>query len=152
MVNAKELLVKETREAFEANSEMSLMSALKNITQAEASWIPGPRMRSAEQIVRHLAWCKSWYCQQGFARPMLTVDEKTQNIEEAITLLASAQQILTECLRGCSAEALAQPIPTQFHGESAAHFFWIMLMHDLWHGGQIKTRRTQYRTRPPVAT
>jgi len=150
-MNTKELLLKQTREAFDGNDEMSIKSALWKITQDEASWVPGPGMKSAEQMVRHLAWCKSWYCQQGFGRPMLTIDEKAQNITEAVALLDAAQKTLLECLQACNEESLGQPIPTKFHGESAAHFFWIMLMHDIWHGGQIKTRRRAFRSRTPTA-
>ena len=149
MLTAKTLLLKQTREAFSVNDEMSLLAALHTITQEEASWQPAPGLRTAEQIVRHLAWCKSWYCQQGFARPMLTIDENAHNIAEALQLLTAAHQTLTDCLESCPDDALNEPIPTQFHGESAAHFFWIMLMHDLWHAGQIKTRRRLCRQTAP---
>jgi hypothetical protein len=147
MISVKDLLLKETREAFDGNDEMSLKAALGKITQDEASWVPHPGMQTAEKMVRHLAWCKSWYCEQGFARPMLSVDEKAQNIGEALALLDQSQKTLMECLETCGEEALGQAIPTKCHGESAAHFFWIMLMHDIWHGGQIKTRRRAYRSR-----
>lgn len=147
MLAAKHLLVKETCEAFGGNDEMSVKAALWQITQEEASWRPEAGMRTAEQIVRHLAWCKAWYCEQGFGRPMLQIDEQAHDIAEAMQLLDAAHQTLSECLQGCTEEQLAKPIPTQFHGESAAHFFWVMLMHDLWHGGQIKTRRRLYRER-----
>ena len=150
MASEKDLLLKQTREAFNGNNEMSLHAALRKITQEEASWEPGAGMRTIEQIVRHLAWCKGWYCEQGFGRPMLMVDEKAASIAEALELLAAAQQTLMKCLQACSEGALERPIPTQFHGDSAAHFFWIMLKHDIWHGGQIKTRRRAYRGRQPA--
>ena len=37
-----------------------------------------------------------------------------------------------------------RPVPGR-HGRSAAHLFWVLLMHDLYHAGQIRTRRTVYR-------
>jgi hypothetical protein len=63
----------------------------------------------------------------------------------AIKLLEQSHRVLTECLESCSDEALEQPISAH-HGKSAAHFFWIMLMHDLYHAGQIRTRRSLFRT------
>lgn len=144
----KELLLKQTAEAFGGNDEMSLKASLRQITPAEASWRPGEKVRTAEQIVRHLAWCKSWYCEQGFGTPMLTIDERASDLDQAIALLEESQRVLVQCLESCSEERLPQPIPTKFHGESAAHFFWIMLMHDLYHAGQIRTRRTMFRQSP----
>ena len=70
-----------------------------------------------------------------------------QNLDEAIKLLETSHAILTKCLETLPDEALDQPIPTH-HGKSAAHFFWIMIMHDLYHAGQIRTRRTMYRSMP----
>ena len=64
-------------------------------------------------------------------------------IAGAIELLKNSQRLLTRCLESCSDEALEQPIPTH-HGKTAAHFFWIMVMHDLYHAGQISTRRTLF--------
>ena len=52
-----------------------------------------------------------------------------------------AHDVLTGCLESCTEESLELPIPNH-HGKSAAHFFWIMIMHDLYHAGQIRTRRT----------
>jgi uncharacterized damage-inducible protein DinB len=143
MLSVKALLLDQTDDAFRRDEEMSLMSALKDLSQ-EAAWRPAPKMRSIERIVRHLAWCKSWYCQQGFGKPMLAIDEKAKNIPESIQLLQSAQRMMVQCLPDCDERALNQPIPTQFHGQSAAHFFWIMLMHDTYHAGQIRTRRALF--------
>jgi hypothetical protein len=147
-VTIKQLLLKQTAEAFGGNDEMSLKASLWKITPAEASWRPDEKVRTAEQIVRHVAWCKSWYCEQGFGTPMLTIDERASDLDQAISLLEESQRVLVQCLEECSEERLSQPIPTKFHGESAAHFFWIMLMHDLYHAGQIRTRRTVFRQSP----
>ncbi|HEV2973255.1 MAG TPA: DinB family protein [Pirellulales bacterium] len=174
MLSAKQLLVKQTAEAFRGRPDMPLMASLDGITQEEASWLPDESTPSIEQLVRHIAWAKSRYCCRGFGRTMVIVDEYVDDngdsadlpaefpcgaawgsgiaagISEAVKLLEQSQRILTECLESCSDEALEQPIPTN-HGKSAAHFFWIMLMHDLYHAGQIRTRRTMYRAtaRPP---
>jgi uncharacterized damage-inducible protein DinB len=146
MLSVKDLLTKQTAEAFGTSDEMSLKSSLWQITQEEASWSPGPKRPSAEQIVRHVAACKSGYCHQGFGTPQLDISsEAAPNVQKSIELLEAAQQTLVQCLAGCSEEDLSRPIPVRFHGQSAAHFFWIMLMHDIWHGGQIRTRRSAHR-------
>jgi hypothetical protein len=144
------------------------MAALEGITQDEASWQPDGNTPSIEHVVRHVAWSKAIYCQQGFGTPILVTDDRLNadgdcpgipwefpcgagwgsasagGIVEAIRLLEQSHAILTGCLEACSEEALENPIPTR-HGKSAAHFFWIMIMHDLYHAGQIRTRRTMYR-------
>jgi len=64
-----------------------------------------------------------------------------------LDLLREAQEQLIHCLTDCSPEDLDKPINTQFHGQSAAHFFWIMIMHDISHGAQIRTIRRAFGTR-----
>ena len=167
MLTAKELLLKQTAEAFSGRPDMPLIAALEGITPAEASWRPDAATPSIEQLVRHLAWAKSRYCHEAFGRPMV-VDDPSVNgdgdsaelpwefpcgaawgqalspgIAGAIDLLLKSHQVVTACLENCSDHALNEPIPTR-HGKSAAHFFWILVMHDLYHAGQIRTRRTMY--------
>lgn len=165
---AKQLLLKQTAEAFSGRSDMPLMASLADITQAEASWSPDKDSPTAEQLVRHFAWAKARYCQQAFGTAMPIIDDSVNGdgdcaelpwefpcgaswgsaiapgIDGAIKLLARAQAMLTNCLETLPDEALDQPIPTN-HGKSAAHFFWMMIMHDLYHAGQIRTRRTAWR-------
>src|SRR4051794_37426886 len=74
MLSAKQLLLKQTAEAFRGRSDMPLMASLDSIGQEEASWRPDESVPTIEQIVRHIAWAKSRYCQQGFARPMMIQD------------------------------------------------------------------------------
>jgi hypothetical protein len=167
MLLAKSLLLKQTAEAFSGRQDMPVLAALADITQEEASWQPDADTPSVEQIVRHLAWAKSRFCAQGFGCPMVLTDpsvnddgdhgdlpdefpcgaawgfQQSPGIAGAIELLQSAQGVLTKCLESCTDEALEQPIPTR-HGKTAANFFWIMLMHDLYHAGQIRTRRTLF--------
>jgi len=168
MLTAKQLLIKQTAEAFRGRPDMPLMAPLEGITQAEASWRPEETTPNIEQIVRHLAWAKSRFCQQGFRTPMVLIDKSINDegdsadlpwefpcgaawgctsaagISQAIKLLEQAHGVLTGCLESCTEESLEKPIPTN-HGKSAANFFCVMLMHDLYHAGQIRTRRTVYR-------
>jgi hypothetical protein len=168
VLTANELLIKQTAEAFSGRPDMPLMASLEGITQPEAAWRRDETMPTIEQIVRHIAWAKSRFCQQGFNQPMVLNDPSVNDdgdfaglpkefpcgaawgcsvapgIKEAIKLLENAHRVLTGCLHSCTQEMLEQPIPTH-HGKSAANFFWIMLMHDLYHSGQIRTRRTIHR-------
>jgi hypothetical protein len=168
MLNAKQLLIRQTAEAFRGRPDMPLMASLEGIAQEEASWKPDKSIPSIEQIVRHMAWAKSRFCQKGFGTAMVLIDPSVNDdgdsadlpwefpcgaawgssvaggITGAIGLLEQAHCVLTECLESCSEESLEKPVPTN-HGKSAANFFWVMLMHDLYHAGQIRTRRTFYR-------
>jgi hypothetical protein len=167
MLTAKQLLIKQTAEAFSGRPDMPLMAALQGVTQEEASWRPDENTPSIEQIVRHVAWAKSRFCHRGFGTPIVLDDplvnddgdtadlplefpcgaawggKLSSGIAGAIQLLRESHRVLTECLESCGDEQLEQPIPTH-HGKSAANFFWIMAMHDLYHAGQIRTRRTMY--------
>lgn len=165
MLSAKDLLLKQTAEAFDGRPDMSLKAALSGITQDEASWRPDETVPTIEQIVRHVAWAKSSFCQRGFGSAMPLIDKSVNDtgdtpglpvefpcgaawglieasgIDQALGLLDTSQKIVTQSLESCSDDALEKPIPTH-HGKSAAHFFWIMLMHDIYHAGQIRTRRS----------
>jgi DinB superfamily len=167
-LSAKQLLLTQTAGAFTGRPDMPLMASLKDIAQAEASWQFDPTTPTIEQLVRHIAWAKNRFCQQGFGIEMVLIDESVNDdgdtpdlpyefpcgaawgrnlspgIGGAIDLLQRAHQVLTECLDRCSAETLDQPIPAP-HGKTAANFFWTMLMHDIYHAGQIRTRRSMYQ-------
>src|ERR1700685_2361582 len=74
MLTAKQLLLKQTAEAFKGRPDMPLMASLEGITQEEALWRPDESISSIEQIVRHVAWAKSRFCQQGFGTAMVLID------------------------------------------------------------------------------
>ena len=145
-MNAKELLEKQTREAF-SGDEMSLKAALRGLSQAEAAWKPNRETPSIEGIVRHVAACKVMYCKQAFGDCPLEDDVPAGDLGRTLDWLDRAHQHLSECLRAISPENLLSPVPTRFHGESAAHLFWVLLMHDVCHGGQILVIRREYRSR-----
>ena len=168
MLSAKQLLLKQTAAAYADSPDMSLKSALAHVSQREAAWQPDDDTPSIEQLVRHIAWAKSSYCRSGFGAPM-PIDDPAVNddgehadlpwefpcgaayarglapgIAGAIELLEKSHRCLLGCLESCAEDVLDQPIPTH-HGKSAANFFTTMLMHDLYHAGTIRTRRTMYR-------
>lgn len=169
LLTSKDLLLKQMADAFSGRPDMSLLASLNGITQEEASWQPDASAPSIEQIVRHIAWSKSRFCERGFGRPVILVDpavnedgdsaalpyefpcgaawgcQTDSGIDAAVRLLEQSHYNFADCLTTCSHEALEQPIPTH-HGKSAANFFSIMLLHDVYHAGQIRTRRTLYAT------
>jgi uncharacterized damage-inducible protein DinB len=168
VLSAKQLLLTQTAEAFSGRRDMPLLASLSGISPEEASWNPDAATPSIEQLVRHIAWAKSHYCKHGFGSEMALADESVNEngdspglpweypcgaawgkqavpgIDGALRLLEQSHRTLTACLEACSDEALEQPIPTN-HGKSAANFFWVMLMHDIYHAGQIRTRRTLFQ-------
>jgi uncharacterized damage-inducible protein DinB len=168
MLTAKQILMRQAEEAFRGRPDMPLMAAVEGVTQEEASWRAGEGVPTIEEIVRHVAWAKSRFCERGFGTAMALIDPEVNGdgdsaglpeefpcgaawgrkgaggIEGAIGLLEKAQAVMIECLKGLSEEKLEEPIPTH-HGKTAANFFWVMLMHDIYHAGQIRTRRTMYR-------
>jgi hypothetical protein len=169
IVSVKTLLLKETEDAFCGRKDMSLMKALEGMGREEASWRVDEGMPTGEQLVRHVAWSKSWYCHQGFGTAMVIEDASVNDqgdhasvpwefpcgaawglethvgIEGAIRLVEAAQGVLVGCLEVCSEEKLGQPIGTWHGREAAAHFFWVMAMHDAYHAGTIRARRTVWR-------
>jgi hypothetical protein len=166
MLHVKELLLKQTLDAFSGQRDMSIKAALAGITQEEASWRADESMPTAEQIVRHVAWAKNWYCFQGFSVPMVIEDAGVNEngdggglpwefpcgaawgqaiepgIEGAVGLLDRAHAVLVKCLEGCSEEGLGMPIPTRHGKVSAANFFTVMIIHDAYHAGTIRARRS----------
>ena len=167
---AKLLLLQQTTDAFAGRPDMSLMASLAGVTAYEASWSPDPAtMPTIEQLVRHVAWAKSRFCADGFASATVIDDPSINDdgdsadlptefpcgagwgrgtapgIGGAVDLLRRAHGVITSCLESCTTESLDQPIPTR-HGKTAAHFFSVMLMHDLYHAGQIRARRTMYNS------
>jgi len=72
-------------------------------------------------------------------------DVPAGELDRTVDWLQRAHEHLLNCLAAATGEALDAPVPTPFHGESAAHLFWVLLMHDICHGGQIQLIRRQYR-------
>ena len=143
-MDTKELLTKQTKEAFEG--EMSLMGALVDLSQEEASWRLNDTTWTIDEIIYHVASCKIEYCKQGFGEIDFEYSKTVGDVQASLDLLIKAQEHLTECLSNCTLEDLDRPISTKFHGQSAANFFWIMIMHDISHGAQIDMIRRAYGT------
>src|SRR3954454_24676828 len=74
MPSAQQLLLHQTADAFRGRKDMSLMAALGEITQADASWRPNDTTPTIGQIVRHVAWAETRFCHEGFGTAMSIED------------------------------------------------------------------------------
>lgn len=170
MLTAKQLLLTQLAEGFEGRKDMTLMGVLSGIADEEAAWQPAPLGASIDGLVRHIAWSEGVYCREAFGTPMVLDDpgvdangdtagipwefpcgsgygrDSHPGITGAIDLMTRTHHVMLDCLRALPDEALDQPINTR-HGKTAAHFFWVMIMHDIYHAGQIRTRRTMFAQR-----
>jgi len=143
----KELLRTQTEDAFVRSEEMSLLCSVKDLTQTEAEWRLNPTIWTIEEILYHVASCKLEYCTQAFGKWKEVIAQPFGTIQGMISLANTAHRHVMQCLDECTEEDLRRPVPTTFHGESAGHLFWILIMHDISHGAQIRTIRRAYGTR-----
>jgi uncharacterized damage-inducible protein DinB len=145
-VRAKDLLLKQLHGAYSDDDEMSLQASLGDLSQEEASWRMTDTTWTIEEILYHVAACEIEYCRQGLGKG-LEHGKPMGDVEQMLALLDQAHAHLVGCLEAVPEEDLDKPIPTQWHGESAAHFFWIMIMHRVSHAAQIRTIRRAYGSR-----
>jgi uncharacterized damage-inducible protein DinB len=145
-LNAKPLLLVQLHDAYAGDHEMSLQASLGDLSQEEASWRMNDTTWTIEEIVYHVAACEIEYCRQGFGKG-LAHGKPLGDIAQGLELLDQAHALLLDCLEALPEEALDESIPTEWHGESAAHFFWIMIMHRISHAAQIRTIRRAYGSR-----
>ena len=145
-MNAKQLLLKQLHDAFRGDDEMSLQASLGDLSQEEASWRMNDTTWTIEEILFHVAACEIEYCRQGFGKG-LEYGKPMGDVAQLLALLDRAHAHLVGCLEAFPEAALDKPIPTRHHGESAAHFFWIMIMHRVSHAAQIRALRRAYGSR-----
>ena len=146
-MDAKDLLLKQLQDAFSGDDEMSLKASLGDLTHEEASWRLNDTTWTIEEILFHIASCEIEYCKQGFGKWQSEYDKPIGDMDKMMELVDKAHEHLVQCLQGCSEEDLGEPIETKYHGKSAAHFFWIMIMHRVSHAAQIRTIRRAYGSR-----
>ena len=136
-MNVKEQLMIRMQAAFAGDEEMSLTAAARGLTPAEAAWPMNAATPTIEEILYHVAKWKIEYCRQGFGKWQEPYGRPFGDPPAMLALLDKAQAHLVACLTSCSPDEMDKPLPIRFHGESAAHFFSVMITHDLWHGAQI---------------
>ena len=146
-MTAKELLLKQLQDCYSGDDEMSLMASLGDLPAEEAGWRMNKTTWTIAEILYHLYSCEIEYCKQGFGKWQDAYPRPIGDIDQMLALLANGQDHLLDCLRGCTLDDLDAPIRVQHHGRSAAHFFWIMIMHRISHAAQIRTLRRAYGSR-----
>jgi uncharacterized damage-inducible protein DinB len=145
-VDAKQLLLKQLDDCYSGDDEMSLHASLGDLAAEEAAWRLNDTTWTIAEIVYHLYSCEIEYCKRGFGRS-IPYDKPLDDVAALLALLDQAHALMMRCLQACGEDALDQPISTPWHGESAAHFFWIMVMHRVSHAAQIRTLRRAYGSR-----
>ena len=164
-MTAKEMLAIQLDQAFDGRADMSLMGSLAGLTEAEAAYRPSPDTPSVDEIARHIAWSKSRFCQQAFGSAMILEDPGVTDegdsegvpwefpcgcafgralapgVAGVERLLRDSHAVMIANLDALAESELMAPLPVH-HGSSAFNCFWVMIQHDLFHAGQIRTRRT----------
>ena len=146
-LSVKQLLMKQLNDAYSLNEEMSFKVSVANLTQEEASWQINGDTWSIEQIIFHIASSVIEYCKQGFGTWDKEYDKPIDDISSMIDLSDKAFNHLMEQITSLDDFFLFDPIDTKSHGESGAHFFWMMIMHYITHAAQIRTIRRAYGPR-----
>ncbi len=108
---------------FELDTEMSVMASIAELEAEHLSAKCTDETWSVEEILYHTGLCKMDYCRQGFALAAPNWEWPKGDAPAILDALRAAQAHMVACLDACSDDDLTKPIPTNCHGESAAHFF-----------------------------
>ena len=155
-MTTKELLLHITRTAYR-NDEMALLCAV-----FPHKWEPGQgpvpdtdraltddvARRETElsswtvvRVLKHVADCKAGYMVEAFGEPPEPFPPTGDDLSSTLAHLQATQDYLVACLEGLEDADLGRPVPTSWHGETAANLFWVMAQHDVDHGSQITSLR-----------
>lgn len=142
-----------TREAY-CGDDMSLLSGVYTrrweppgdlvpdpdgyLKEEEAHLLAPGWHRSILDILHHVADSKILYMSQAFGPPIDPLPEEGETLQDALTRLAAGQRMVESCLENLDEAELCRPVPTQCHGDSAAHLFRTLAQHDINHGAQIE--------------
>ncbi|MFC1601120.1 DinB family protein [Candidatus Sumerlaeota bacterium] len=124
--------------AFDVDDEMSLMATASQIKAEQLALKSGEPSWSVEEILWHVGFWKLEYCRQGFALEAPAWKWPKGDMPEILKTLRVAHQHMLACLANCSAADLEKSVPTKCHGESAAHLFSVLAMHDIAHAAQLR--------------
>jgi uncharacterized damage-inducible protein DinB len=125
--------------AFSADQEMSLMAAVSRLEAEHLSVKRDDQTWSIEEILYHVGSCKLEYCRQGFQLATPQWEWPRGDLAGIMVALRAAHAHMIRCLETCEGQDLGKSVPTRFHGETAAHFFSVMAMHDTAHAAQIRS-------------
>ncbi|HJN16521.1 MAG TPA: DinB family protein [Armatimonadota bacterium] len=137
----RDLLLHETERAYDWD-EMCMKAATRGLTtEAARRSTDGVWHCPIWSIIDHVARCDLMYMIQAFGDPPKPVAEPGDTIESLLEYLEACHAYRVHCLEQIAEDDLAKPVPTAWHGESAANLFWTMIQHDVSHAGQITVIR-----------
>ena len=155
-MTGKQLLLHITAKAYDAD-EMALLSDVfpwrfvppdrlerdpsRDLTEAVARTKPERWHQPIWDILKHVGECKAMYLEQAFGPPPEPYPEIGESLESLLAYLESVQRRCIACIEALDEADLGEPVPTDWHGESAAHLFWVLAQHDVAHGAQIGVLR-----------
>lgn len=155
-MTAKELLLHVTKLAYDGD-EMALLSDVfpwrfvppdklerdpaRDLTDETARAKPACWHQSIWDILKHVGECKAGYLEQAFGPPAEPYPEIGEDLASLLTYVAAVQRRCVACIEAIDEGKLDKPVPTEWHGESAAHLFWVLAQHDVAHGAQIGVLR-----------
>jgi len=151
-VTTKELLLNITRAAYDGD-EMSLLCGVfprkwappngvvpdpeRNLTNDVARQETHLSSWTILKILQHVGQCKATYMNQAFGEPPHPFPPVGDDLASALAHLEAAHRYLVACLENVDETDLDKPVPTSWHGETAANLFWVMAQHDVDHGSQL---------------
>ena len=158
------LLLEMLDDAYSGSDEHSLCCALYRITPAELHFLPagcepgGGGMKVWTIVHRgvHVAACKVMYANHAFGDRALTWEAAGEQLritseaelapEGVRAALDVGHQRLRDALVKLTDADLDAMVFTNW-GEQvpARRIFQVMIQHDIWHGGQIRTMRALYQ-------
>jgi hypothetical protein len=157
MMTTKKLLLDITGKAYKSD-EMCLLSGVfpwnwspdkgcyrlpeQDLTEEQARSETDVWYQPVWSILKHVADCKAMYAVQAFGQPPTAFPEAADTLESLLAYLDATHSYLVSCLERIPDEDLGKPVPTEFHGESAANLFWVLAQHDVSHGAQIDVIRS----------
>ena len=155
-MTTKELLLHITRAAYDGD-EMSLLCGVFPskwlppdglVRDPERSLTDGVARQETDlsswtilKILRHVADCKAGYMIQAFGQPPQSFPLPGDDLESVLAFLEATHRHLITSLQNTDEADLNEPVPTSWHGETAANLFWVMAQHDVDHGSQIVSLR-----------
>ena len=155
-MDTRELLRHQTELAYNGD-EMSLLCGVhtwkwvppdnlvrdpdRDLTPEQARQQPAVWHCPILSILEHVADCKAMYMEQAFGPPPDPHPEPGGCLVTVLAYLDATQRRVLDCLDGLDDQALARPVSTACHGETAANLFWVLAQHDVCHGAQITVIR-----------
>lgn len=156
-MTTRNLLLHITARAYNAD-EMALLSDMfpwrwepsqkglvrdpsRDLTEAAAKTQPEGWHQPIYGILKHVGECKAMYLDQAFGPPAEPYPVLGESLEELLAYLEAVQRRCIACIEQLDDAALGEPVPTDWHGETAANLFWVLAQHDVAHGAQIGVLR-----------